>query len=414
MALAIAPTGSARGSITAFQAAVGRPHPGPGVEPDQAARRPRRNDSSTTLGDPTPRFTGGYAIMAPMVAVTLADLAYRYRQFLIAVLGAGMVMAMALLMAGLAQGFTVETTNTVGGVGADRWVLAVGSGGRIAAVDVLPQSDVDRLAHEPGVVRADPVALLPQEVVSAGGMHLTVNVMGVRIGGLGDPRVTSGRPLEGNDQLVVDQSLGIQNGASVRMGTTTFRVVGQVSGRTLLGGGSVVYLPIRDAQILTLGGRALVTSVVTKGVPSAVPPGLEVLTNQQVEHNTLEALGPGVSSVNNSKILMWAIAGLIIAALLYVSALQRVRDFAVLKALGSSSAGLLGSLAAEAVVVALAAAAFGAVISNFMGGVFQQPVDIPDSAYYSLPVIAVIVGLLSSLVALRKATGADPAAAFGG
>ncbi len=329
-----------------------------------------------------------------MVAVTLADLAYRYRQFLIAVLGAGVVMAMALLMAGLAEGFTVETTNTVGGVGADRWVLAVNSGGRIAAVDVFP-----------------PVLLV-------GGQRQTVNVMGVRIGGLGDPGVTSGRSLGRNNQVVVDRTLGIPNGDSVRMGTTMFRVVGQVDGRTLLGGGSMVYMPIRDAQILTLGGRPLVTSVVTRGVPARVPPGLEVLTNQQVEDNTLEALDSGVSSINNSKILMWLIAGIIIAALLYVSALQRVRDFAVLKALGSSSGALLGSLAMEAVVVvvvvALAAAAFGAVISHFKGGVFQQPVAIPDSAYYSLPVIAVVVGLLSSLVALRQATGADPAAAFGG
>ena len=44
-----------------------------------------------------------------MVTVTLADLAYRYRQFLIAVVGAGVVMAMALLMAGLVGGFGAET-----------------------------------------------------------------------------------------------------------------------------------------------------------------------------------------------------------------------------------------------------------------------------------------------------------------
>ena len=92
------------------------------------ARDRTRPDPSATLGDPQGRSNRHCVNMAPMVAVTLADLAYRYRQFLIAVLGAGVVMAMALLMAGLAGGFTVETTNTVGGVGADRWILAVNSG----------------------------------------------------------------------------------------------------------------------------------------------------------------------------------------------------------------------------------------------------------------------------------------------
>jgi putative ABC transport system permease protein len=349
-----------------------------------------------------------------VVAVTLADLAYRYRQFLIAVVGAGMVMAMALLLAGLAGGFTFETTQTVTGVGADRWVLASSSGGRIAAVGVFPQSDVTRIARLPGVSRADPLVILPEAVVRSGNQILTVNVMGVPIGGLGDPRVTSGIPLAGNDQVVADASTGAVVGSEIEVGTTPFRVVGQVNDRTLLGGGPIVYMPLNDAQILAFGGRPLVTAVVTSGAPTRVPAGLQVLTNKEVENRTLDALGPAISSINNSKVLMWVVAGIIIASLLYVSALQRVRDFAVLKALGSSSLALFGSLALQAVVVALAAAAFGAIICNFMGGLFAQPIAIPMSAFVGLPIVAVIVGLLSSLIALRRATGADPASAFGG
>jgi putative ABC transport system permease protein len=113
----------------------------------------------------------------------------------------------------------------------------------------------------------------------------------------------------------------------------------------------------------------------------------------------LQALSAGVKSINNSKIFMWIVAAIIIAALLYVSALQRVRDFAILKALGSSSLLLFGSLALQAVTVTMLAAAFALIISNFMGGMFAQPVDIPASAYATLPIVAVVVGLLSSLVA---------------
>jgi len=183
--------------------------------------------------------------------------------------------------------------------------------------------------------------------------------------------------------------------------------------RSLLGGTYMVYIPLRDAQALGLGGRPIVTAVVTTGVPTSVPAGLHVFTTSAVEQRTLAGLASAVSSINNTKILMWVIAGIIIAALLYVSALQRVRDFAVLKALGSSTMMLLSSLALQAVIVALLAAAFAAIISNFMGGIFQEPVAIPHSAFVALPIIAIVVGLLSSLVALRQATGADPAAAFG-
>jgi putative ABC transport system permease protein len=255
--------------------------------------------------------------------------------------------------------------------------------------------------------------VIPQQVAGIDGHTTTVIVFGVQRGGLADPVATAGRGLAGPGQVVADSGAGAAVGSHITVGKMRFTVVGEVNNRTLLGGMPILYTTLHDAQDLALGGRPLVTAVVTQGVPSRTPPGLDVLTDTQVEHSALASMATAVSSVNNSKVLMWAIAAIIIAALLYVSALQRVRDFAVLKALGSSSATLFASLALQAVVVTLAAAAFALVISNFMGGLFAQPVAIPASAYATLPIVAVVVGLISSLVALRRATGADPASAFG-
>jgi hypothetical protein len=72
-----------------------------------------------------------------MWGVTFADLVYRYRQFLIAVVGAGLVLAMGLLLAGLVGGFSSEIDQTVGAVGAQQWVLSDNANGRIAAVGVF-------------------------------------------------------------------------------------------------------------------------------------------------------------------------------------------------------------------------------------------------------------------------------------
>jgi putative ABC transport system permease protein len=348
-----------------------------------------------------------------MLTVTLADLAYRYRQFLIAVVGAGVVMAMALLLAGLVGGFGSEIQQTMGGVGGDHWVLATASAGRIQQVAVFPQTESAVVSHAPGVTQASPLVLLPQEVARVNGKLMTVVVIGAPIGGLGDPAVTSGSRLSAPGQVVVNSGTGATVGSQMEIGATSFHVVGVVQNRTLLGGTSVVYMPLVSAQSVGLGGRPLITAVVTKGAPQTVPAGLQAFTTPVAEQRTLDSLASAVSSIDNTKILMWVIAGIIIAALLYVSALQRVRDFAVLKALGSSTLLLLGSLALQSVFVALLAAAFAAFISNFMGGIFQQPVAIPGSAFVSLPIIAVVVGLIASLVALRQATGADPAAAFG-
>lgn len=48
------------------------------------------------------------------------------------------MLAMALLMSGLVGGFTEELDQTVGGVGAQQWVLAENSHGRIVGSEVFP------------------------------------------------------------------------------------------------------------------------------------------------------------------------------------------------------------------------------------------------------------------------------------
>jgi putative ABC transport system permease protein len=349
-----------------------------------------------------------------MWGVTFADLRFRYRQFLIAVVGAGVVLAMALLLSGLVGGFGAEIDRTVQGVGAQWWVLSDSAHGRITGAGLFPAIEAGAILQAPGVARAAPLAVIAGQVARINGASMTVYVFGVQLGDMGDPSVTSGRALSGDGQVVSDVVAGAAVGTRIQVGSKHFIVVGQVANRTMQGGLPVLYMTLHDAQEIALGGRPLVSAVVTRGRPSTVPSGLAVLSNQGVEQSTLGQMSGAISSINNSKIIMWVVAAIIVAALLYVSALQRVRDFAVLKALGSSSLALYGSLAAQAVVVTLLAAGLAMILSNFMGGVFSQPVVIPATAYASLPAIAIALGLISSLVGARRAMSADPAAAFGG
>jgi putative ABC transport system permease protein len=349
-----------------------------------------------------------------VLTITLADLRYRYRQFLIAVVGAGVVMGMAVLLSGLAHGFTTEIDKTVGAVGADRWLLSEKANGRITAVATFDQREVDQVAATPGITEANGLVFLPQEVVRSGSKLVTVNVMGVGPGRLGKPHAVHGRGLNAPREAVVDARTHIRVGSTLQLGSTQFSVVGTVKDRTLGAGIPLLYIPLADAQAALFGGQPIVTAVVTKGVPRSVPAGLQSFTPTELRNSTLKTLASGVKSIQNSRTLMWVVAAIIVAALIYVSALQRVRDFAVLKALGSSSAALFVSLCIQAVVVTLLAAAFGLVMSVVATGIFPQPVSVPASAYITLPIVAIGVGVIASLVALRRATGADPVTAFGG
>jgi putative ABC transport system permease protein len=346
-----------------------------------------------------------------MLSITLRDLLYRYRQFLIAVVGAGVVFAMALLLTGLANSFRVEVTNTVDSVGADGWVLPAGSTGPFTSFGTLPLETVEAVASLPGVEQADPLAIVPT-TTSVDGEVRSLRLMGHRLGGLGTPPLAEGRAAERPGEVVADQRLGVDVGGRIELGDARLTVVGVTEGLTLLGGTPNVYASVDDVRDIAFQGAPLVTTVVTVGTPNDLPSGLTVLSSDQVEADTVHAMADAISSIDNSRALMWVVAAIIVAALMYVSSLERLRDFAVLKSLGSSSRLLFFGVAVQAVIIALLAAAFAVVASQFLEPIFALPIVLPPSAFLALPVVAVAVGLLSSLVALRRAIAVDPSSAF--
>jgi hypothetical protein len=150
---------------------------------------------------------------------------------------------------------------------------------------------------------------------------------------------------------------------------------------TMIGGTPDVWISLAAAQRALFQGEDIVTTIVVQGEPEALPAGLVLMTDEQVEDDSLGPMKDAVSSVNSSKYLMWAVAAVIVAALIYVSALQRARDFAVLKAVGASSMSLFLGLAIQAVLVSLAAAALAIAASGFMLPLYKVPVEVPGSAY---------------------------------
>jgi putative ABC transport system permease protein len=154
------------------------------------------------------------------------------------------------------------------------------------------------------------------------------------------------------------------------------------------------------------------TAVVTKGVPSHVPAGFSTRTDAQVQDDLTRPLDRAVGTTVFISALLWLVAAGIIGAVIYLSAMERTREFAVLKATGATNGHLLVGLSLQTGVLAVGAAAVAGVLAALIAPAFPLQVEIPELAYLMLPVVAVGVGLAASLAALRRAVRIDPALAF--
>ena len=344
-----------------------------------------------------------------MILLTFRDLVYRKTRFIVVTILAAVVFALLFVMTGLVNQFNLEPAEAVDQFGADAWVLPEGVSAPFTSVSVMPAAAldaVDATTKAPVVITRSSVAQgdAPEEVV----------LVGFEADGLGAPQVVEGRAPAAEGEVALERTLDIGVGEDVSVAGTPFTVVGLTEKTTVLAGIPFAYLRLPEAQMLAFTSTDVISSVLVAGDVGPLPPGLVSLTSDDVVRQTLQPLEGAISSIDLVRALLWIVAAIIVGAVVYLSALDRQRDFAVLKAVGASNGSLLGSLALQAVLIALGAVALAAIIQVFLAPQFPLPVTVPSNAFWQLPLLAVVMALGAGAIGMRKVLRSDPSQAFAG
>ncbi len=344
-----------------------------------------------------------------VLLLTARDLQMRATRFASAIIGTAVVFTMLFLMTGLNEQFKREPIEAVDALGANSWLLREGATGAFTSAETLPAALADRLKG----VDATPL-VIGRNSISSGELPIDIVIIGFAEGQLGEPDLIDGRLPEKPGEIVLDESGDIGNGTAVDIGSSSYTVVGHTEDTTLLAGMPLAFMHVEDAQALLFEGRPLATSILMSAPPDRVPKGFAVLDDEAIVADATRPLDGATSSVNLIRVLLWFVAAMIIGTLTYLSALDRRRDVAVLKAVGGGTGQLGTSIALQGVLVAIVAAAVATALQAVLVPVFPMKLVIPGSAYFQLPLIAVLVALLAGAAGLRKAVKTDPALAFSG
>ena len=348
-----------------------------------------------------------------MWRLAVRDLVWRRRRFAIAVLATALVFAITLLLSGFYAAVNNEPNRIVKLVGADRWVVQAGTSGPFTTTRLVPAGIVDQVAATPGVTHAEGL-VVGHAAATVHGKPRDFNVLGIELGGMIAPRVVSGRALTGDGQAVVDDRLPAAIGDEVQFGELALRVVGKASSVSFNFGILTIFTTAADAQRASFGGLPLYTATITKGVPASVPGGYIAETPAQVISDLRRPLGDGLQTINFVAALLWVVAAGIVGSIVYLTAIERTRDFAVLKATGASNWSLFVSLGVQALVLSGMAAIVAVLLGSVLTPLFPMEVTLQAGSFVVLVVLALVVAVLGSAFGLRRAVTVDPALAFGG
>lgn len=350
-----------------------------------------------------------------MIRLSLRDLQWRRRRFTIVVLVASMAFGLGLVMSGVMNQMQREGENTVALFGADKWVVADGVGGPFTSSQLLDGRLAEQIASAPDVTSASPL-IIGRTIVG----EVDVNIVGY------DPdspllpdKLARARDRTGGDGAIADVTLHRAIGDEIALGGQSIPITALVEDTAFFFSAPTVFLPLPDVQRLLFAGQDVVSTVMIQGridpatsAVDGVP--LDVLTNTDVRADFDRVLRSTTDTIGIINILLWLMAAGIVAAIVYVGVLERTREFATLKAMGTTNRSLFGGLVLQAAAIAIVSALASVVVAWAVSPMFGFPVTVPLDAYLRLPIVAVVVGTLASLAGIRKITHIDPALAFGG
>ncbi len=347
-----------------------------------------------------------------MWTISLRDLEYRSRRFLIAVAVTALVFGIAVAIDGIKRTLQNEPGDLIESFHADAWVVRTGNSSPFTTTAVLPQSVVEQLTATRGVRSAVPIVTGRATVTS--GTRTNANVIGYTARAGTGPTVIEGRRPRGPEEALVGEGLDVGVGDTLRTTTGQFRVVGLADGERYNGGAPTIFTTLAGAQRAVLDGQPLVMGVAINGKSAQLPTGTSTTSNETAADDLRLTIKSATKTIDFVALLSWLIAAGVIGAIIYLTAIERTRDFAVLRATGVGNRAIVGGLMVQSLLLAIVAALLAVPLALVLRIGMPLPSTLSIDSLVKIVAVGIVVGVISSLAAVRRALTTDPALAFGG
>ncbi len=376
--------------------------------------------------------------------LAVRDIRHHLGRFLLTALGLGLLLGVVLSMIGIYRGLVADALGLVRAPGADVWVVETGTRGPFAEASRIPGDTRESIARLAGVTEAGSLSFQAFETTHRG-RKLRLQIVGYEPGRLGGPpAIVSGRGIARDRfELVADEKTDLRPNERIAMGTDVFTVVGTTRGAVSSSGDPVVWMSLKDAQVLQFrlapaparreaargtGGTATPDTInaVVARVSPAVSPQSVVRAAERWKHLSATTEAEQETILTRSVVekarqqiglfttVLRTVSTVIIALIVYTMTMDKIREIATLKLIGAPDGRIVGLIVQQALALGLIGFSVGASIIVSVKDHFpRRVVMLPEDAA-SLAVVVVVVCLVASGLGVRLALRVDPATALGG
>jgi putative ABC transport system permease protein len=376
------------------------------------------------------------------VNLAYRDVRHNLFRFLLTCFGLSLLLSVVLAMIGIYRGIVVDALTVARNHGVDLWVVENGSRGPFAEASRVPGDSREGIARLAGVTAAGSVTYQTVEAERPT-QKVRLYVIGFEPGRPGGPlHVAAGRTIaKSHFEMVADRRSALELGDRVKLGRTTFTIVGLTENLVASGGDPVAFITLLDAQKLQFelappaarvqlargsegASKDTVNAVVARVVSGANLEAvaesarrwrhLAALTQAEQERVLSESLVDRARrQIGMFTSILLLVSAVIIALIIYTMTMEKLRQIAMLKLIGAPDRTIVGMIVQQALALGLTGFAFGALLIANIKDYFPRRVVLEPDNVLALGGVVVLVCLLSSALGVRAALKADPATALG-
>ena len=400
-----------------------------------------------------------------MISLAGRDILHAWGKFIFTGIGLGLLIGVTLTMAGVYRGMVDDGKVLLDNSGANLWVVQKDTLGPYAESSSIPDDLWRSIRTLPGVAEAANVTYLTMQV-GRGEKDVRAMVVGIAAGEPGasgwPPQLVAGRQItRGHYEAVADIATGFRLGDEVKIRRNHYSVVGLTRRMVSSSGDPMVFIPLKDAQeaqFLKDNDAILMQRRRTEANPAFNRPGVPglldaviasqtsnnsvnaVLVRIQPEYSPQEVAEPirrwkrltvydraqmeeilvGKLIATSAKqiamflVILAVVSAAIVAFIIYTLTMDKIREIAVLKLIGTRNRTIAGMILQQALVLGVIGFVVGKITATFAAPLFPKyvllmPID-SILGFFAVMVICV----LASVVAIRMALKVDPAEAIGG
>ncbi|MCF6254455.1 MAG: ABC transporter permease [Thiomicrorhabdus sp.] len=382
-----------------------------------------------------------------MINLAYKDIQHTLSKFVITAMGVGMLLGIVLIMIGVYRGMVEDAKVLLNDVNADIWVVQQYTLGPFAESSRLYQDLQDSIKVIEGVDKASALTFQGMQLFDKQGNAVRVYTVGYDP--LGDFQIIpenaliEGRVLrESHYEMVVTDKTGFALGETIKVGRNVFTVVGITKGTVSSGGDPIVYVSLKDAQVMQFSysnprirndrarGLESKDSQLVNVVVATLKPGIDT---EQVAHHIerwkhltvysqadqIQILSKNVIERSSKQIglftlILVLVSSIIIGLIIYTMTLEKIKEISIMKLIGIPNFVITKMIIQETILLGLIAFVFGNLFAQLIHTNFPKRVllEWPDS--FTLLAVIIVTSFLSSLIGVYKVLKADPAQAIGG